>query len=65
MTRELEKLAYTIPTLAAAVDLSVSTIRKHIDDGNLIASYPNRKPIITRAEAERWLAALPSERRAS
>lgn len=62
MTTELDKLAYSIPNLAAAVDLSVDTVRKHIDAGNLVPSYPNSKPIITRAEAQRWLNSLPAER---
>ena len=62
MSVELEKLAYTIPNFAAAVDLSVTSIRDHIDAGNLVPSYPNRKPIITKAEGERWLRTLPNER---
>jgi len=58
----LDKLAYSIPNFAEAVDLSVDTIRKHIDAGNLVPSYPNSKPIITRAEGERWLKSLPAEK---
>ena len=57
-----DKLAYSIPNLAAAVDLSVSTVREHIDAGNLVPAYPNTKPIIMRSEAERWLRSLPPER---
>jgi len=65
MSDTLDKLAYSIPNFANAVDLSVDTIRKAIDNGDLIPSYPTkagRKPIITKPEGERWLAALPSER---
>lgn len=62
-TTTLEKLAYSIPNFAAAVDLSVSSIREAIDKGDLIPSYSNSKPIITKAEGERWLTSLPSERR--
>ncbi|HEY4267564.1 MAG TPA: hypothetical protein VGM94_05165 [Galbitalea sp.] len=58
----LDKLAYSIPNFAEAVDLSVTTIRDHIDAGNLVPSYPNSKPIITRAEGERWLRSLPAEK---
>ncbi len=64
----LEKLAYSIPNFATAVDLSVDTIRKAIDSGDLIPAYPTkagRKPIITKKELERWLASLPSERPAA
>jgi hypothetical protein len=60
----LDKLAYSIPSLAAAVDLSVDTIRKAIDNNDLIVSYPTRagrKPIITRKNAEQWLDNLPVE----
>lgn len=58
----LDKLAYSVPSLAAATDLSVDTIQKQIKDGNLIASYPNSKPIVAKEEAERWLRSLPNEK---
>ena len=61
---DLDKLAYSIPSLAAAVDLSVDTIRKAIDNNDLIVSYPTRagrKPIVTRKNAESWLDNLPVE----
>lgn len=61
-TVELEQLAYSIPSFAKAVDLSVSAVREHIDRGDLVPSYPNSKPIITRAEGERWLRSLPNEK---
>ncbi|MET4780849.1 hypothetical protein [Glaciihabitans sp. UYNi722] len=65
MTAELDKLAYSIPNLAIAVDLSIDTVRKHIAEGNLVPSYPNSKPIITRTEAQRWLSSLPAERKSA
>jgi len=65
MTTELEKLAYSIPSLAIAVELSVDTVRKHIASGKLVPSYPNSKPIIIRAEAQRWLDSLPNEPKAA
>jgi hypothetical protein len=64
MTEPLDKLAYSIPGLAEAVGLSVTTIRLAIDKNDLIASYPTaagRKPIITRKNAEAWLDSLPVE----
>ncbi|MFJ3319379.1 hypothetical protein [Curtobacterium sp. NPDC086286] len=57
-----DRLAYSIPNFATAVDLSVDTIRKAIDSGDLIPSLPTRagrKPIITREEGLRWLRSLP------
>lgn len=68
MSDTLDKLAYSIPNFATAVDLSVDTVRKAIDHGDLIPSYPTkagRKPIITKAEGERWLGSLPTERPAA
>jgi len=65
MSDTLDKLAYSIPNFANAVDLSVDTIRKAIDNGDLIPSYPTkagRKPIITKDQGEQWLKNLPSER---
>lgn len=65
MSDTLDKLAYSIPNFANAVDLSVDSIRKAIDNGDLIVSYPTKagkKPIITKTEGERWLSALPNER---
>ncbi len=61
----LTKLAYSIPGLAEATDLSVSTIREAINKGQLVPSYPNRKPIIPATEAQRWLDSLPTEKPAA
>ena len=58
----LEKLAYSIPNFAEVVDLSVSTIYDEIRAGRLTPSYPNRKPLITRREGQRWLDSLPAEK---
>jgi len=60
----LDKLAYSIPSFAAAVDLSVEKIRQHIDRGELVASYVDSKPLIMQEEGLRWLRARPSERAA-
>lgn len=59
-----DRLAYSIPNFARAVDLSVDTIRKAMDNGDLIPSYPTtagRKPIITQEEGLRWLRSLSQE----
>lgn len=59
----LDKLAYSIPNFAKAVDLSIEAVRQQIRAGDLVPSYPNSKPLITKEEGERWLRSLPSERR--
>lgn len=61
-TPQLEKLSYSIPNLATAVDLSVTTVRRAIESGELRARYPNRKPIIAREDALEWLRNLPTEK---
>lgn len=61
----LEKLAYSIDSLAEATDLSRSSIYNAIRDNELVPVYRGNKPLISRTEAERWLDSLPTERRAS
>lgn len=58
----LEKLAYSIPNFAKAVDLSIEQVRKHIARGELVPSYSNSKPLIRREEGIRFLESLPAER---
>jgi hypothetical protein len=58
----LDKLAYSIPNFAKAVDLSIEAVRQHIREGNLVPSYSKSKPLIMREEGERWLRSLPAER---
>jgi hypothetical protein len=64
-TPQLAKLAYTVQNLAVAVDVSESTIRRAIDKGELVASYPTSRPIITCASAQQWLDSLPTAKVAS
>ncbi len=54
-------LAYSMDGLAAACGVSKWTIEQAKDSGDLVPSYPNSKPIITRSEAIRWLESLPNE----
>lgn len=58
----LDKLAYSVPNLAAATDLSVDSIQKAIKKGDLVANYYGSKPLVTRDEARRWLDGLPNEK---
>ncbi len=58
----LDKIAYSLPNFAKAVDLSIEKIRQHIDRGELVPSYVDSKPLIMREEGERWLRTRPNER---
>lgn len=61
----LDKLAYTIPNFADAVDLGIEKIRQHIARGELVPSYVDSKPLIMREEGERWLRSRPAEKPSS
>jgi hypothetical protein len=56
------QIAYAYPALAAAVDLSVQTLRDEVKAGRLIPSYVGAKPLFRYEEVKRWLEALPAER---
>ena len=62
MDAQLSKLSYSLRSMADATDLSIDSIRKAIDAGDLVPSYYGTKPLIPRDEALRWLAALPTEK---
>ena len=48
----LDKIAYSIPNFAKAVDLSVEKVRQHIARGELVPSYVDAKPLIMREEGD-------------
>lgn len=58
----LDKLAYSIPNFARAVDVSIEKVRQHIERGDLVKSYVDSKPVILREEGMRWLRSLPNEK---
>lgn len=58
----LDKLAYSLPNFAKAVDLSLEKVRQHIARGELVPSYVDSKPLIMREEGERWLRSRPAEK---
>lgn len=62
LEKSIEAIAYTLPELATAVGLSVDSIRKAIDNDELVASYFGTKPIVEADEARRWIKSLPTER---
>ena len=57
-----DRLAYSLPSFAKAVDLSVESIRQQIAKSYLVPSYLNSKPLIMREEGIRWLRSLPADR---
>jgi predicted transcriptional regulator len=60
------RTAYTVAEWAQACGLGETTIREHIANGNLVASYPTKaKAIIPLEEGLRWLRTLPTEQPAS
>lgn len=58
------KRAYTVQSMSEAYEVSVSYLRDDIATGKLRPRYLGRKPLISRAEAERWFGALPEDRSA-
>lgn len=48
---------------AAATGLSERTIRDAIRNGDLIAHYLGKKPVILRDDLAEWISSLPTERR--
>lgn len=57
----MSKTAYSIDEAAEETGLGRTTIREHIAKGNLIAKYPNSKPIIRQIDLDDWLDSLPTE----
>ena len=61
-----EKLAYSLAHAAEAIDVSLSTIRRAIDDNELPAHYIGEKKSTVRISADdliRWFKSSPTERR--
>lgn len=58
----LDKLAYSLEEFADVVSLSYAQLLRHIARNELVPKYSGRKPLITRAEGERFLRSLPEER---
>lgn len=59
---ELERIAYSLAEFAEATGLSVSAIRKEIEGGRLTPSYYGVKPLVKKAEGQRFIDALPPEK---
>jgi hypothetical protein len=62
MSDELPQLAYSIPSLARACDISVNGVRNEMRAGRLNPVYFGTKPLFPLPEAQRWLDSLPSQK---
>ncbi|WP_136032537.1 helix-turn-helix domain-containing protein [Microbacterium sp. PF5] len=58
---KVERLAYTVPQLAAAIGVSDQQIYNHIKRGHLTPKYSGTKAIIPVSEATRFINELPEE----
>ena len=61
----VRQVSYDLRGAAETTGLSVKTIQAAIAQGDLVANYVGRKPILRAVELDAWVASLPTERRAS
>jgi excisionase family DNA binding protein len=55
------KIAYTYQEAAGSVGVSVRTIQRLVERGDIAAKYIGSKPVIPASELSDWLESLPSE----
>lgn len=55
------KLAYTYQEAATAVGVSVRSLQRLVERGDLAVKYIGTKPVIRASELNDWVEALPSE----
>lgn len=55
------KLAYTYQEAANAVGVSVRSLQRLVERGDIAVKYIGSKPVIPAKELDAWLEALPSE----
>lgn len=58
-------VSYTLTGAVEACGLSETTLRDAIEEGDLVAHYKGRRPVILRRDLEEWVESLPTQRRAS
>ena len=59
------RISYSLGDACEAVGLSPHTLRKAINDGELVAHYVGTKPVIRAVDLDEWIASLPTQRRSS
>ena len=55
------KLAYSYRDAAEALSISIRTIQRAAERGELAVKYVGTKPVIPAEELQAWLGSLPSE----
>lgn len=56
------KLSLDYEGAAEATGYSPDTIRRAVDNSEMVARFANSKPVIQVKELERWLESLPTEK---
>jgi excisionase family DNA binding protein len=56
-----EKRAYTYQEAANSVGVSVRTLQRLVERGDIAVKYIGSKPVIRASELDAWLETLPSE----
>lgn len=56
-----QKLAYTYQEAASSVGVSVRTLQRLVERGEIAVKYIGSKPVIRATELDAWLETLPSE----
>ncbi len=54
-TPDERRLAYSVPSLARAIDVSPASIRRAISRGDLPVARVNRRALILKSDALAWL----------
>lgn len=55
------KLAYTYQEASASVGVSVRSIQRLVERGEIAVKYIGSKPVIPAVELTAWMESLPSE----
>lgn len=58
----MSEIAFSIKGAAGATGVSEALVRQAIKDGDIEPRYWNSKQIITRAELERFVQSLPTDK---
>lgn len=56
----MSKLAYPLPEAAEMAGISLSVLRRKIDNNDISVKYIGSKPVVLASELESWLNSLPS-----
>ena len=54
-------ISVTIPAAAKLTGISVQSIRRAIDKGDLVPRYPTTRPVLMWDEVKAWVDSAPTE----